>query len=56
MMSRYSSTGTVTGYGLEGRLSIPGRSRELFLAHIVQTDSETHISYPVCTGGKAVVA
>jgi hypothetical protein len=51
-MSPDSSVTTVTGYGLDGSGSIPGRGERYFLLHGVQTGSEAHTaSYPMGTGG-----
>jgi hypothetical protein len=39
------------GYGLDGRSSIPGKSKRFFVFHSVQTDFEAHpASYPKGTG------
>jgi hypothetical protein len=37
-----SSVDLATGYGLDGRGSIPGRGKIFFLLHSVQTGSEDH--------------
>jgi hypothetical protein len=50
-MSRDTSVGIVTGYGLDVRLLIPCRSRDFSLLRNFLTGSEVHISYPVGTGG-----
>jgi hypothetical protein len=45
-----SSVGIAMGYGLDGRVSIPGR--DVSLLHNGQTDFGTHpASYPIGTGG-----
>jgi hypothetical protein len=42
-----------TGYGLDGRGSIPGRGNIFSLLHSVQTGSRAHpTSYSMGTGGK----
>jgi hypothetical protein len=47
-MSRDSSVDIGTGYGLDGRGSIPGRGKSFL--HSVQTGSEAHpASYPMGT-------
>jgi len=41
------------GYGLDDRLSIPGRGRDFSHLHRVQTDSGAHpASYPMGSGGR----
>jgi hypothetical protein len=50
--SRDSSVGTATGYGLDGRGSIPGRNKKLSAFLNVQVSSESHpASYTKKTGG-----
>jgi hypothetical protein len=44
-MTRESSVGVATGYGLEGRSSIPGSLRDFFLLHRVQTGSGAHPTF-----------
>jgi hypothetical protein len=46
-----SSVGIATGYRLNGRGSVPGRTKDVSLLHSVQTRSGAHqASYPVSTG------
>jgi hypothetical protein len=50
--SRDSSVDLATSYGLNGRDSIPGKSRGFLLLHSVQTGSGVHsTSYPMGKGG-----
>jgi hypothetical protein len=50
--SRVSSVGIATCYRLDGRGSVPGRSKRLSLLHRVQTGSGAHpTSYPMGTKG-----
>jgi hypothetical protein len=52
IVSRHSPVGIVTGYGLDGRGSIPGRDKIFSLLHIVQISSGAYTaSYPKGTGG-----
>jgi hypothetical protein len=59
---KIKSIGIVTGYGLDGRDSIPGNSNSFSLLHSIQAISGTHTaSYQMGTvgafpGGKAVIA
>jgi hypothetical protein len=49
-MSRNSSVGIVTSYGLDGPASIPGNARFFSFPHSVQIDSGAHpASYPMRT-------
>jgi hypothetical protein len=54
-MSRDSSVGIATGYGLDDRMigiRIPAEAGNFFLRHRVQTGSEAHLaSYPMGAGG-----
>jgi hypothetical protein len=54
-MSRGSSVGTATGYGLEdGMIGVqfPAGAGNFSLHHLVQTCSGAHrVSYPMVTGG-----
>jgi hypothetical protein len=48
---RGSSVLIATGYGLDGRSSIPGRGKRISLLLSVQTGSRAHpASYPIVTG------
>jgi hypothetical protein len=50
--NRDSSVGIATGYGLDGRGSIPGRDYRFSLLDSVQTDSGAHPAfYPMGFGG-----
>jgi hypothetical protein len=52
IMSSDSSVVVATGYGLDGRDSIPGKARDFSLLHNIQTCSEIHpASYPIGIGG-----
>jgi hypothetical protein len=54
--NRDSSVGIATGYGLEGRASVPGWGKRFSLLHVVQTDSGVHpASYPMGKGGSLPV-
>jgi hypothetical protein len=61
-LSRDSSVGTETGYGLEGRFRFPVGARDFSLLHCIQTGSWAHLaSYSMGTrgafnGGKAAGA
>jgi hypothetical protein len=59
-VSRDSSVGIVTGYGLDdggGGISSPFRVKKFSLLHIVKTGSGVHpTSYKIGTGGKAAGA
>jgi hypothetical protein len=46
MWSRNSSVGVATGYGLDGWVWFPVRTRNLSLLHSVQTGSGTHPTSP----------
>jgi hypothetical protein len=49
-LSRNSSVGIGTGYGLDGLGLIPGRHRDFALLHNVQAGSVSHsASYPIDT-------
>jgi hypothetical protein len=49
--NRDSSVGIAMGYGLDSRGSIPGRARNSFPLHSVQTGSEDHpFSYTIGNG------
>jgi hypothetical protein len=51
-LSQDTSVGIVTGYGLDSRGSILGRSKNFSLPHRVQIGSGSHpASYPVGNGG-----
>jgi hypothetical protein len=53
--SQDRSVSIVTGYEVDGRSSIPGRGRYLYLLHDVQTGSEAHsVFYIIGTGGSFV--
>jgi len=41
--SRGTSAGTVTGYNLDSRTSIPGTERHMSLLHNAETDTMTHL-------------
>jgi hypothetical protein len=46
------SVGIATGYGMDGRSSIPGSCKRLSLLNSVQTGSAAHPAfYPMDTGG-----
>jgi hypothetical protein len=50
LLSHNSSVGVTTGYGRDGRGSIPGRDKNLSLLHSVQTGCEAKpASYPMGT-------
>jgi hypothetical protein len=50
--SQDSRDGIATGYGMEGRDSIPGRENDFSLLYSVQTGSVAHTaSYLMGTGG-----
>jgi hypothetical protein len=50
LSSTGSSVGIITGYGLNGKSSIPGRRRDISLFHKVHTGSGAHpASYPMGT-------
>jgi hypothetical protein len=55
-ITRNSSAGIATGYGLDGRGSIPGRLGDFSALHSVQIASGAHPgSYPLGTGGNLPV-
>jgi hypothetical protein len=43
-MSIESSAGIATGYGMDGRGSIPGRDMDIYLLHSVKTGSGAHLA------------
>jgi hypothetical protein len=48
----YHQFGIATGYGLDGRGSIPGEARDFSLLHSIQTGSGTHLaSHSMGTAG-----
>jgi hypothetical protein len=50
-MSRDSSVGIVTGYGLDAEVQFPAGAIHFSLFHNVKTDSVVQpASYPICTG------
>jgi hypothetical protein len=52
MRSRDSSVGTATGYGLDGRGSIPGRGKIFLLSTVsIPVLRSNQSSYPMGTGG-----